>query len=251
MFGFCKTFNKINKTLGFPIIFKTADLQDIIYTIIGDAINISNKYFYLYVPSFFLSPETQAMFNESIKNFYRISYDFRTSERKVVDDGLELQVDLRSAQNINSSKYLIEAHQTTKKMRGPDKANNIAIFDNLDVRKYFCKIEGQLDPKDSFMINYTKKDYIDHNRDLKLFYKEYVGEELLNPFITYLETKFSHPVQLFDLRFQLDHIKLPKLKIFDEYRNNSDNARLFIILVRHRQIEMTTDGNKITEIKFI
>ena len=31
IFGFCKTFKKVNKYLGFVITFKTANLQDIIY----------------------------------------------------------------------------------------------------------------------------------------------------------------------------------------------------------------------------
>ena len=39
-FGFCKTFKKVTKTLGFDITFKTAYLQDIIYTTIADAVQI-------------------------------------------------------------------------------------------------------------------------------------------------------------------------------------------------------------------
>ena len=37
-FAFCKTFKKITKNLGFPIMFKTADLQDFIYTTLADVI---------------------------------------------------------------------------------------------------------------------------------------------------------------------------------------------------------------------
>ena len=39
--GFCRTFNKNTKRLGFHLTFKTADLQDIIYTTLGDAIKLS------------------------------------------------------------------------------------------------------------------------------------------------------------------------------------------------------------------
>ena len=38
-------------------------------------------------------------------------------------------------------------------------------------------------------MNYPENDYIDQYRDLNLFYKEYVGEELLNPFISYPDMK--------------------------------------------------------------
>ena len=37
IFGFCKTFEEIPKSLGFHISFKTADLQNIIFTSIPDA----------------------------------------------------------------------------------------------------------------------------------------------------------------------------------------------------------------------
>ena len=41
LFGFCKTFKKSTKNLGFIITFKTADIQDIIDSILGDAFIIT------------------------------------------------------------------------------------------------------------------------------------------------------------------------------------------------------------------
>ena len=63
IFGFCKSFKKVTKNLGFHIIFRTADLQDIIFTSIGDNINVTIKSLYLFVPTFTPSTETQLMFN--------------------------------------------------------------------------------------------------------------------------------------------------------------------------------------------
>ena len=42
-FGFCKTFKKVTKNLGFHLMLKTTDLQDIIYTSMGDDINVTNN----------------------------------------------------------------------------------------------------------------------------------------------------------------------------------------------------------------
>ena len=52
IFGFCKTFKKVTKNLGFRITFKTANLQDIIYTTIapGTEINVTINSLYLFVP---------------------------------------------------------------------------------------------------------------------------------------------------------------------------------------------------------
>ena len=77
IFGFCKTLKKLKKNLGFRITFKTANLQDIIYTTIADAtqINITINSLYLFVPFLIPTPETQLIFNESIQNNYRIFSD--------------------------------------------------------------------------------------------------------------------------------------------------------------------------------
>ena len=74
IFGFCKTFKKVTKNLGFHITFKTANLQDIIYTTIAAATtkNVTIISLYLFIPFLIPTTETQLMFNEYIQNNYRI-----------------------------------------------------------------------------------------------------------------------------------------------------------------------------------
>ena len=50
------------------------------------------------------------MFNESIKSSFTLSFDSWTTGRKTVNTGVEFQLDIGSASNINSPKYLIAAH---------------------------------------------------------------------------------------------------------------------------------------------
>ena len=115
IFGFCKSFKKVTKNLGFEITFKTANLQNIIYTSIADGtqINVTINSLYLYVPFLIPSTETQLMFNESIQNKYRIFFDEWYTERRIAGDQI-YQVDIGSAQSVNSPKYLICAHQTSQ-----------------------------------------------------------------------------------------------------------------------------------------
>ena len=68
IFGFCKTFKKVTKNLGFHLTFKTNDLQNFVYTSIVDDINVTINNLYLYVPNLFPSVETQVMFNEATEN---------------------------------------------------------------------------------------------------------------------------------------------------------------------------------------
>ena len=170
IFGFCRTFKKVTKNLGFEKTFKTTNLQNVIYTSIaaGTQINVTINRLYLYVPIIIPSTETQLIFNESIQNIYRIFFDEWYTERRIVTDQI-YQVDIGSAQSINSPKYLICAHQTAVGSDTPNKQTNISVFDHLDVRKYFIEIDGVRYPKDGILTNYNQNDYIHQYKDVKLF----------------------------------------------------------------------------------
>ena len=61
IFGFCKTFKKVTKNLGFHLMFKTNDLQDIIYSSMDDDINVTINNLYLFVPNSIPPVETCLM----------------------------------------------------------------------------------------------------------------------------------------------------------------------------------------------
>ena len=250
IFGFCRTFKKVTKNLGYHLKFKMNDLQDIVFTTIANDITVTINSLYLYVPKLIPSTSTQLMFKEAIMNNYTITFDSWYTEHKISNDGRELQIDVASAQGINSTKYLISAFQTNARTT-PNKASNPAIFDHNNVTKYFVEIDGIRYPKDGLLNNFGENSYLDQYRDLKLFYKEYVGEELLQPFISYPDMNYLYPIQITDLRFQVDHITPKKIQLFEEFSEDPANERLFLILIRHRQIEMISDGNKIIEVKVI
>ena len=55
----------------------------------------------------------------------------------------------------------------------------------MDLRKYNVEIDGQRSLRDSVLINYEENDYIQQYKELKAFWKEYIGEPILNPLISY------------------------------------------------------------------
>ena len=85
-FGFCKTFKKVIKNLGFNIVFKTNDLQNIIFSSMADDIIVTIDNWYLYVPNFLPNVETQVRFNEATQNNYKISFDEYYTERRILSD---------------------------------------------------------------------------------------------------------------------------------------------------------------------
>ena len=111
IFGFCKTFKKVTKNLVFHLTFKTANLQDIIYTSMADDIDVTIKSLHLYIPNLIPSVETQLMFNKATQNNYKVSFDEWFTERRIISN-LLIQHKIGSAQNIIQPKCLICAHQT-------------------------------------------------------------------------------------------------------------------------------------------
>ena len=257
IFGFCKTFKKITKGLGFELQLKTSnEKRNIVYTSLafgGNDVNVTINSIYLYIPSLVPSAEQQQMFNEAIRENFTLSFDAWVTDRKPVNTGNEYQLDIGSASNINIPLYLIVAHQKTQRdnpARPPNQFNN-AIFDHVSVKRYFVEIDGVRYPKDPVETNFSDNKYLDQYRDLKLFYKEYNGESLLNPFISYLDMKTFYPIQVIDLRFQIDYVSPKKITLFEEYEETPENTNLYVILIKHREINMVSDGNKITGIELI
>ena len=111
IFGFCKTFKKVTKSLVFHLTIKTNDLQNIIYSSMADDINVTNNNLYLYVPNLIPNVETQVMFIEATQNDYKISFDEGYTERRIISDTIT-QLDIGTSQHVNSPKFLIGAHRT-------------------------------------------------------------------------------------------------------------------------------------------
>ena len=92
----------------------------------------------------------------------------------------------------NSPEFLVAAHQTEARAGSANRGNIIPNFDDADVKEYFVEIDGTCCLKDFIDVEFVKNDYLNQHRDLKLFYKQYVGETLLKPFITYLYLKIFY-----------------------------------------------------------
>ena len=193
------------------------------------------------------------MFNESIKNNYSILYDSWHRQRNFSTDGNVLHVDIGSAQQVNSPKYLTAAFQTADRIAAPNKNKNLAIVDKVNVKNCFCEIDGSRYPKDAVLTNFPEIEFLDQYRDLILLFTEYVGEELMNPFINYFDMKNKYPSQVIDLRHQRDNITPNKNQLIEHFNTNAANvnARVFVILIRHGQIKIISDGNKKIENKVI
>ena len=63
--------------------------------------------------------------------------------------------------------------------------------------------------------------------------------------------KTKYPIEIIDLRHQPDHITPKNIQLYQEYGADPNNASVFLILIRRREIELISDGNKLIEVKLI
>ena len=179
-------------------------------------------------------------------------------DSKPIDAAREFQIAINSASNINPPLYLIASHQKSQRPDPANPANNLsnnrfnnAFFDYAKVRKYYSEINGDRCPRNPIMINYDDNNYLDQYKILKTFYKAYVGEYFLYPIITCAKTKDYCPIQIIDLRFQMNHISPKKNRFFEEKDDNPVNTNLYIILIKHRELNMVSNVNKVIIVEVI
>ena len=63
--------------------------------------------------------------------------------------------------------------------------------------------------------------------------------------------KTKYPIEIVDLRHQSDRISPKKIQLFQEYSSDPENAKFYLIVIRRREIELISDGNKLIEVKVI
>ena len=139
------------------------------YATLAKDITVTIDKFHLYVPLLILDFETQLIRNESIKNSFSFSVDSWLKDRRFIGTELEYLVVLGSSQNINSHKYLLVVHQLAPRKGVPNKGNNIAVFNNIDVGRFFVGIVRIRHPRYSVSFNYAANDYLDQCKDLSMF----------------------------------------------------------------------------------
>ena len=158
-------------------------------------------------------------------------------------------MDIGTSQHVNSPKYLIGAHQTRTRADTAKKNINIAVFDNPNLQKYYVEILSIRCPRDSVNVNYEQSKYIESLKDLKLFFKEYIGEDMMTPFISHTDMKTKYPIQIVDFGHQSDHITPKEIQLFQEHSADPQKAKFYLIVIRRREIELISDGNTLIEVK--
>ena len=158
--GCVKNLQRITKGVCFESQLKTStSKQNLLSTILrGNAINVTIKSLFSYIPIIIPSLQIQLKFNGSISRSFTLSFDSWTTGRKPVNGGEEYQLDIASPSNVNSPLYLVAVHQQAERENPARPLNqyNKAIYDNVDLGKYFVEIDDIRYSTDPSVFNYSE-----------------------------------------------------------------------------------------------
>ena len=81
------------------------------------------------------------------------------------------------------------------------------------------------------MINCPEITFLKRYRDLKLFQNQYVGEQTLFPKLTYDKMETYYPIQMIDLRFQVDYVLPTKMGLYEQFDEKPIHTNLYVLTV--------------------
>ena len=185
------------------------------------------------------------MYSNYVSKNFTVCFDSLTTVKNPVNTGTEYQPDIGSPSNVDWSLCLSEVYQQIQRKNPASPSNqfNSAIFDTVNVRIYFVDFDSIRYAKYPVDNNYTESHFLDQYRDVKLFFQGYVGESILNPFISYLDLKTCYPIQINIWKFPINHILPMIIQFFVEYHEAPMNTILCNILMKQRDIKLVSDGN--------
>ena len=65
----------------------------------------------------------------------------------------------------------------------------------------------------------------------------------MKPLISYLDMSSFSPIQVIDLRVQIDYITSKKIRRFEEHETTPEPTNFHVILIKHKKIKVVSDGN--------
>ena len=93
------------------------------------------------------------------------------------------------------------------------------------MEKYYAEIDTIRHAKDPVKTKFTKMNYLNQYRDLKIFHRAHIVEEILSPIGTYEKVKTFYPIQLIDHRFQIVYGTPKKIGLFYDYEENPTHTK--------------------------
>ena len=73
----------------------------------------------------------------------------------------------------------------------------------------------------------------------------------MSPILSYPDIKTKYPIEILGIKHQPYQITPSKIQLFQEYSADPENAKFYLIIIRRREIELISDGNKLIEVKVI
>ena len=184
-------------------------------------------------------------------NTTQLSYIERSISTKTVNSNNNWTFELGVEAGIDIPIDVIVGFQSAARL-SPDQTQNNGVFDQLDIIGASLKVGSERYPDNEMSLDYNINKYSDAYRELKKFKKEYIGEQSLNPYITYKEFKDLYNIYVFDIRNQKAHLSAQQLQVKFTFRAGFDattlNATAFALVLKNRVTNIQSQDNKQSDI---
>ena len=249
IFGYVYHQDKITYGLGYILKLRTADHANAIFRTIADVAKLTINDISLYVSHYTPSVENQTLVTNVVLNKEPITMGY--VERKVftkqVNTNSSWNFELGVEAGMQLPIYVIVGFQSADRL-GPAQTQNNGVFDQLPIIEAYCKIGSVKYPDESINLDYLRNDYDDGYNEVLKFFREYVGEQTVTPYITFQDFKEKYNLYLFDLRNQRDHIASQQVTATFKFVAGDDvvaeNYTAFALVLTNRVINITSDGSR-------
>ena len=119
----------------------------------------------------------------------------------------------------------------------------------MNVTDSYCKIVSKFLPEDRMNIYYGTNNYNEAFKEIVIFNKDYNGLPYnIEPYKNQRTFKSSYRIQVFDTRYQNDHIGPQPIQFNFEFSASVADVICHALVLTRKDISVNSDGNKMVDI---
>ena len=254
LFGFVNDLEKIIYGLGFKLILKRNNNDRALYRInanpgaVANDANIEIRDISWCVPSIDPSNDNKIIVQKGLskKNNVDFSYYEGKTFYKNVLNATNFLFDLSMESGMERPQFIKIRFENTKVN---EQTHDASTFHIMNVNEGYCKIGSEFYPEDRMNINYGTNNYNEDFKEIVSFNKDYNGlPHNIKPYINHRTFKSSYRINVFDTRYQSDHIDPQPIQLNSKFSAAVKDVKRHALVLTRKVIKVNSDGNKMVDI---
>ena len=177
--------------------------------------------------------------------------DFSNYERKTfyknVPNATNFLFDLGMESGMERPQYIIVGVVENNNVN--EQTHDASTFHIMNVTECYCKIGSEFYPEDRMNKNYGTNKYNEAFKEIVNFNEDDNGlPHNIKPYINHRTFKSSYRINVFDTRYQSDHIGPQPIQLNFKYSVAVADVPCHALVLTRNVINVNSDGNKVVDI---